>query len=60
MLLQHYRTLMLIAIVYIKEMLPLPFAVVYGTHDKYVLSYWPDKKQNNCHLFLDLTRKWQY
>jgi len=34
MLLQNYRTLMLIAIVYIKEMLPLPFAVVYGTHEK--------------------------
>jgi len=34
---QHYRTLILIAIVYIKEMLPLPFAVVYGTHEKICL-----------------------
>jgi len=41
---QHYRILLLIAIVYIKEMLPLLFAVVYGTHEKYVLSYWPNQK----------------
>jgi len=44
---QHYRISMLIAIVYIKEMLPLRFAVVYGTHEKYGLSYWPNKKSLN-------------
>jgi len=33
-LFQHYRILVLIAIEYIKEMLSLPFAVVYGTHEK--------------------------
>jgi len=51
----------LIAIVDIKEMPPLPFTVVYGTHGTWVLAYWPTHKKTkrfDCHLFLDLTRKW--
>jgi len=43
---------MLIAIVYIKEMLPLPFAVVYGTHEKNVLSYWPNQKTKQLPFIL--------
>jgi len=35
----------LIAIVDIKEMPPLPFTVVYGTHGTWVLAYWPNKKK---------------
>ena len=49
---QHYSILMLIAIVYMKEMLPLPFAVVYGTHEKYVLSYWPNQKTKRLPFIL--------
>jgi len=49
---QHYRISALTAIVNIKGMPPLLFTVVYGTHEKCVLSCWPSHKTKQLPFIL--------